>query len=264
MQIICKRADGFHEIASVFCPVGWSDVLEINPAEGRGSASFTSTGIPVPPSKGGNLCEQAYQLLAADFPHLPSVRVHLHKHIPIGAGLGGGSSDGAQTLVALNDLFALGLSSDQLRQYAARLGSDCAFFVDAIPAMATGRGEVLAPFSIAHSNLWIKVIYPGLHISTAEAYAGVVPTEPKAPLESLLRAPIKTWRHSVHNQFEDSLFPKYPVLPALKDRFYQEGAVYASMTGSGSAVYGLFEGTLPETASEQGCPSWEGPVTWGL
>ncbi|GAA4446480.1 4-(cytidine 5'-diphospho)-2-C-methyl-D-erythritol kinase [Nibrella saemangeumensis] len=236
LQITEKRPDGFHNLQSCFYPVGWQDVLEVIPAE---AFQFTSSGQPIPGDPARNLCTRAYDLLAADFA-LPPVQLHLHKIIPIGAGLGGGSADAAFTIRLLNERFGLALTPEQMEHYARQLGSDCAFFIQNKPMYCLEKGDVFEPVNVDLSGYYILLVYPNLAISTAEAYAGVRPRTPNTPLRDLLEAPVTQWRDSVHNDFEDSLFPAYPSLADLKQNLYELGAVYASMSGSGSTVYGIF------------------------
>ncbi len=237
LQITEKRADGFHNLLSCFYPVGWSDALEIVPAD---TVAFTTSGLPIPGDPiAKNLCVKAYELLKADYA-LPPVAMHLHKIVPIGAGLGGGSADAAFALRLLNDQFSLSLTVSELETYARQLGSDCAFFIRNQPVYGIEKGDVFEPVSIDLTGYYIVLVYPSLAISTAEAYRGVRPRRPEVPLRELLQAPVTEWRHTVHNDFEDSLFPAYPQLASLKAQLYEAGALYASMTGSGSTVYGIF------------------------
>ncbi len=245
LQITDRRPDGYHNLLSCFYPVGWSDILEIIPDESRTGSEpedrvqFTATGIPIPGQS--NLCIKAYDALRADF-DLPNVRMHLHKLVPIGAGLGGGSADAALTLKQLNGLFGLGLSLAQLETYARPLGADCAFFIQNRPMYCVQKGDVFEEINVDLRGYHIVMVYPNVAISTAEAYAGIRPHQPEVPLRALLEAPIEQWRNTVHNDFEASLFPRYPVLAGIKAQLYEQGAVYAAMTGSGSTVFGLFSG----------------------
>ncbi|CCH56961.1 4-diphosphocytidyl-2C-methyl-D-erythritolkinase [Fibrisoma limi BUZ 3] len=243
LRITEKRSDGFHNLQSCFYPIGWSDVLELIPAS---EFSFVSSGLDIPGDPARNLCVRAYEFLRADF-DLPPVHMHLHKIVPIGAGLGGGSSDAAFALKLLNERFSLGLTVGQLQDYARRLGSDCAFFVENKPAYCIEKGDVFREISLDLSGYFILLIYPNLAISTAEAYAGVRPRHPEVSLLEQLQTPIETWRDWIHNDFEDSLFPVYPVLGEIKQKLYELGALYASMSGSGSTVYGIFQ--APVTVS---------------
>ena len=238
-----KRADGFHNLQSYFYPVRWRDVLEIIPAS---QVEFSSSGLAIPGNSGDNLCLRAYHLLKADF-DLPPVRMHLHKIVPIGAGLGGGSADAAFALKLLSEQFRLGLNVTQLETYARQLGSDCAFFIQNRPLYCTGKGDVFSEIGVDLSGYYIRLVYPNLAISTAEAYAGVRPQQPVISLAELLERPITDWRDTVQNDFEDSLFPKYPILAQLKQQLYDAGAVYASMSGSGSTIYGIFNAPVADS-----------------
>tara|TARA_B110000467_G_C18299284_1_gene470174 strand:- start:182 stop:934 length:753 start_codon:yes stop_codon:yes gene_type:complete len=233
LHIVSKRADGYHELETIFYPIDWCDVLEIVPSDEQ---QFTSSGLAIPGK--GNLCLDAYHLLKADF-DISAVHIHLHKVIPIGAGLGGGSSDAAFTLKGLNELFDLKLSNEQLRAYAVQLGADCPFFVENKPMLATGIGEVLSPIELDLSNYHLAIVKPDIHVSTAEAYSSVVPNQPTHSLADLIRQPIADWQ--VQNDFEKSVFAQYPEVEKLKQSLYEKGAVYAAMSGSGSAVFGLFK-----------------------
>ncbi|WP_439881669.1 4-(cytidine 5'-diphospho)-2-C-methyl-D-erythritol kinase [Pontibacter sp. MBLB2868] len=235
--VTAKRPDGFHDLQSCFYPVQWTDALEILPAE---ADSFETSGLAVPGDPGSNLCVKAYELLQKDF-GLPPIQMHLHKVIPMGAGLGGGSADAAFTLRILNKLFELNLRADALEDYARILGSDCAFFVRNKPVIATERGDVFTDADVNLRGYTCVIVYPGIHITTAEAYSSITPTLPDCSMEMLLKQDVKVWKSVLKNDFEDALFPKYPELPQIKEKLYNEGAVYASMTGSGSAVYGLFK-----------------------
>jgi 4-diphosphocytidyl-2-C-methyl-D-erythritol kinase len=236
LNVVSRRPDGFRNLESCFYPVQWCDALEILPAE---EPRFTLSGIPVPGNTDTNLCGKAYELLKADY-DLPPVFMHLHKNIPIGAGLGGGSADAAFALRLLNELFHLDLSTTQLQDYARRLGSDCAFFIRNQPVFATERGDIFEDIHLDLSGYGCTVVYPDLHITTAEAYSQVVPQTPAQPLLAALQQNISTWKDTVKNDFEAALFPRYPVLGEIKVQLYQSGALYASMTGSGSAVFGIF------------------------
>lgn len=252
-----KRQDGFHNLETVFYPVELSDILEIGHSEGEeGSYTFCNTGIEVGGDAEHNLIIKAYRLLAAEH-HLPAVSVHLHKVIPFGAGLGGGSADAAFMLKALNDYFDLKLSDVQLAGYAATLGSDCAFFIRNCPAFASGRGELLEEISLSLKDYRMVIMKPDFGVSTAEAYAGIRPQAATFNLRQLVHLPIEEWKEVVKNDFEKNVFAKYPVLARLKQQLYDAGAIYASMSGSGSALYGLFEqGSSPHLECP-GCFVWQ-------
>lgn len=240
LDILRRRADGYHDIDTLMYPVReLHDGLEVLPHSGQ-EPLLTTSGIPTdcPPEK--NLVYKAWRAVDEIY-HIGGVRIHLHKNIPSGAGLGGGSSDAAFTIKALNDIFSLGMTDEQAEQIAATLGSDVPFFIRNIPSFCTGRGEIMQPADIDLSGYEIKIIKPDVHVSTAEAYAGCTPHIPDTPLCERLAAPIAQWQSSVVNDFEPSVLAAHPEIAALKERFISEGAVYASMSGSGSAVYGLFK-----------------------
>jgi 4-diphosphocytidyl-2-C-methyl-D-erythritol kinase len=244
LHVINRRTDGFHTIESVFYPVNFCDMLEVVEESGGQSGVITigSSGISIQGNQDDNLIYKAYQLLHAKYV-LPPVRVHLHKLIPMGAGLGGGSSDAAFMLKLLNAKFSLGLSEDQLAEEAASLGSDCAFFIRNKPAYLLGKGHEMVPYELDLKGYYLVLLYPNVHSNTALAYKHVVRRETLGDAESLkmlLLQPMQTWQSSVQNDFEGSVFGRYPQLAILKKQLYAAGAVYASMSGSGSALYGLY------------------------
>ncbi|MFD2786931.1 4-(cytidine 5'-diphospho)-2-C-methyl-D-erythritol kinase [Hymenobacter rubripertinctus] len=263
LYITSLRPDGFRNLESVFVPLPWSDAFEVLPAAGGAKTDLTLSGIPVPGAPETNLCVKAYALLAADF-DLPPAQLHLHKCVPIGAGLGGGSADAAFALKALNSQFALKLTPEQLESYARRLGSDCAFFIRNQPVFAHSRGDMFEEmdFALALTGTPALVVYPGLHISTAEAYARVQPRAPRHDLRQSLSAPMPTWRDTVSNDFEEALTPFYPILGDIKQQLYAAGATYASLSGSGSAVYGLFPDlpAAPDLPWPAGYTVWSGQL----
>ncbi len=238
LQITRKRADGYHDLLTCFYPVPWYDVLEIVPAQ---SFSFSISGIPVPGSPDDNLCVRAYQILKEAYGIGP-IAMHLLKILPTGAGLGGGSSDGAFTLRTLNRLFNLQLSLEELRTFAARLGSDCAFFIGDKPMMGAGRGDVLSPASVNLKGKYLVIVKPDVQIPTSAAYAMIQPREPAFDLRQIVEkhSPAE-WKNLLTNDFQEVLFKQFPALQTIHGKLYDNGAVYASMSGSGSAVYGLFE-----------------------
>ncbi|MEJ6735929.1 MAG: 4-(cytidine 5'-diphospho)-2-C-methyl-D-erythritol kinase [Flavobacteriales bacterium] len=236
--VVEKRADGFHNIESIFYPVfDLFDVLEVVESK---ELSFTSSGIEIPGSSTSNLCVQAFQLVKSDF-DIPFVTIHLHKVIPIGAGLGGGSADAAFMLKALNELFKLNLTVDQLINYARELGSDCAFFIENKPVYAFNKGDEFENIELDLTPYQLKIEYPNIHIGTKEAYSGIVPLSSKQCLKDIISKPIEEWKSFIENDFEKSVFPSHPSIENVKKKMYADGAVFASMTGSGSAVFGLFE-----------------------
>lgn len=237
LNVLRKRPDGYHDLETLFVPYGgFSDVLEITEADSFG-IEIENCGWD--PSR--DLTAQAYELLKADFPALPPVHIRLEKNAPVGAGLGGGSSDAASALKMMNILFGLGLDSAALASYASRLGSDCAFFIYDRPMFGSGRGELLEAFDIDLSGYEIRVEIPrGVAVSTREAYSGIVPHVPEMPLREVLRLPVEEWRGKLVNDFEASVFRAHPEIAELKRSMYERGAVYAAMSGSGSSVFGLF------------------------
>jgi len=236
LRILNKRSDGYHTIDSCLYPIPWHDVLEIIESD---KFEFYQSGITIEGEKEDNLCVKAYQIIKDEY-DIPNVEIHLHKNIPSGAGLGGGSSDASFTLKLLNSIFNLRLSISTLKDYAAKLGSDCPFFIENIPAKATATGTELSAFPIDLSNYWIGVIKPDVHISTKEAYQNVEFTNNDPSLERLLNEPVSNWKSSLINSFEGSIFKTHPELSELKHKMYKDGALYASMSGSGSAIYGIF------------------------
>jgi 4-diphosphocytidyl-2-C-methyl-D-erythritol kinase len=247
LNILSKREDGFHDIATVFYPVPITDAIEIiSTSTNSPSVNFTSSGIAIDGKAEDNICIEAYHLLQKDFPDLPAITMHLHKSIPLGAGLGGGSADGAFTLQLLNKKFNLHLSNESLIKYALHLGSDCPFFIINKPCFATGRGEILKDISLDLTAYQIIVINPGIHINTGWAFSQIKPAFPTRSIESIILEPITNWRSDLVNDFENPVFEKYPAVKVIKETLYQNGAVYAAMSGSGSSVFGIFaKGNLP-------------------
>lgn len=243
LQVIRKRKDNFHDLATCFVPVPFCDVLEVIQ---HSKYAFASSGIAIPGKPEENLCVKAYQLLKRDF-GLQEVSIYLHKLIPIGAGLGGGSADAAFMLKSLNVLFELFLADSLLEDYAVQLGSDCAFFIRNKPVMAHGRGNEFEDITLELTGKYLLLIVPPVHVSTADAYAGITPQVPAENLKEVLtQSPISGWKDHVKNDFEKTVFQKYPVLADLKASLYDWGALYASMSGSGSALYGIFEQEPPQ------------------
>lgn len=244
LHVLEKRADGYHNLETIFYPIPLCDILEIienKTPEDSPSFPLTTSGLQIQGNVSTNLCVKAYKLLKKDFPKMPWVRVHIHKIIPIGAGLGGGSSNGAFALDMYNRLFQLGLSEEQLMRYAATLGSDCAFFIKNKPSYATGRGEMLEEAAVDLSGYNFAVVNPGIYINTGDAFREVKPRWPEASLAQLIRLPVNEWKHVLVNDFEASVFEKHPAIRQVKEALYEAGAIYASMSGSGSTVFGIFE-----------------------
>jgi 4-diphosphocytidyl-2-C-methyl-D-erythritol kinase len=239
LHILGKREDGFHNLETVFYPVAFKDALELLPSPNT-EIEFTATGLAVDGNAADNLCVKAYHLLKKDFPELPAVKIHLHKAIPLGAGLGGGSANAAFMLKLLNEKFKLNLSTDQLINYALRLGSDCPFFIINKPCFATGRGEVLEEISLDLSAYKIVLINPGIHINTGWAFSNITPALPEKSIKEIIQQPISNWKEDLKNDFETAVFAAHPAIKEIKEALYAQGAAYAAMSGSGSTVFGIF------------------------
>jgi 4-diphosphocytidyl-2-C-methyl-D-erythritol kinase len=239
LNIIAKRSDGYHDLETVFYPLPLKDIAELIAADKE--TQFSVSGLKVKGTTEENLCFKAYGLLKKDFPQLPPVKMHLHKVIPMGAGLGGGSADGAFTISLINKKFNLGLSDDKLSQYAMQLGSDCPFFIKNKPCFATGRGEILEQIDLDLSAYKIVVVHPSIHINTAWAFSVINPKSPIKSIREIIKQPVSSWKNELRNDFEEPVFLKFPEIKNIRDIFYNAGAVYASMTGSGSAVFGIFK-----------------------
>jgi 4-diphosphocytidyl-2-C-methyl-D-erythritol kinase len=245
LNIIRKRNDGFHDLETIFYPVRFFDALEIidtgKPGSQQEAISFNESGIPVDGIKENNLCIKAYHLLKKDFTDIAPVQMHLHKAIPVGSGLGGGSADGAFTLLLLNEVFHLNLSASQLINYALQLGSDCPFFIHNKPRFATSRGEISEPVNVDLSRYSIVLVNPGVVISTAQTFSKSAPALPDQSIKEIIGHPVATWKDKLKNDFEKIVFDQHPVIKKIKEELYDAGAVYASMSGTGSTVYGIFE-----------------------
>ena len=244
LNIIAKRTDGYHDLETVFYPLQIKDALEIiegsNAQQPVPNIQYSMSGLQIDCNIESNLCVKAYQLLKKDFAGLPVVNMHLHKAIPTGAGLGGGSANGAFTLKLLNKKFDLGLTDQELISYALQLGSDCPFFIVNKSCFGTGRGENLEPITIDLTGYKLMIVHPGIHINTGLAFSGIQPLKPSKSIKTIIQQPVVSWKEELKNDFEAPIFSQYPELKMIKDSLYDHGAVYASMTGSGSAVYGIF------------------------
>lgn len=241
LNIVRKRPDGYHDLETVFYPIAFPDALEvIRNDHPSGDISFSSTGFEIKGDSENNLCIKAYHLLKKDFSQLPPVKVHLHKCIPAGGGLGGGSADGAFMLRLLNQKFNLGLSKEALISYALQLGSDCPFFIINKPCFATGRGEALEQIELDLSAYKFILVNPNVHVSTAEAFSLLTPIPPLKSIKHIIHQPVETWKAELKNDFEAAVFEIHPEIKSIKEALYEQGAIYASMTGSGSTVYGIF------------------------
>lgn len=241
LNIVDKRPDGYHNLETIFYPIPLEDVLEIKAAEDISSDfELYISGMEVESNADKNLVVKAYKLLKAKF-DLPPIQIFLHKAIPSGAGLGGGSSDASFMLKLLNDYFELQLSTTKLEGLATTLGADCPFFVQNIPTFAQGIGEVFTPIDLSLKGYYLYLIKPEVFISTAMAFSNISPKHPKVSLKDILNLPIEQWRDLMINDFEEPIFKLLPELKQLKDWMYEQGAVYAAMSGSGSTIYGLFK-----------------------
>lgn len=246
LHITEKRIDGYHNIETLFYPVDLKDVLEVVTLNKSNSTEslpidFSSSGISIPGDTANNLCIKAFQLLKKDFPNIPPIQMHLHKIIPMGAGLGGGSADGAFTLKLLNEKYQLNLSQKQLNDYATELGSDCPFFIINQPCYATGRGEILTPISLDLSAYKFVLVHPSIHINTKWAFEQLTPSKPSISINKIIDQPIETWKELLVNDFEAPIFKAHPEISLIKEKLYQQGARYAAMSGSGSTVFGIFK-----------------------
>lgn len=248
LRILGKRDDGFHNLETVFYPIPLHDGLEIISSTNNETSCITS-GRSIHVQSDDNICTKAYYLLKRDFQFLPPIEIHLHKTIPSGAGLGGGSSDGAYTLVLINKKWRLGLTEKQLINYASGLGSDCSFFITNAPRFATGRGEVLEPVATDLATYKIILVHPGVHINTGWAFSQVNPIPTGQSIKEVILQPITCWREGLHNDFEKPVFQAYPEIELIKKELYANGAIYASLSGSGSTVYGVFAKDAPPNFS---------------
>ena len=244
LNIVSKRADAYHNIETIFYPLKWCDAVEIIPGSDNNALSasphFTQSGLSIPGKETDNICLKAYRLLKKDFPGIPAVNMHLHKTIPAGAGLGGGSANGAFTLLLINKKFNLNLSLKQLVEYALQLGSDCPFFIINEPLYATDRGEKMETISLNLSSYSFLVVHPAIHINTGWAFSQVTPARSERSVKTIVQQPVETWKEELVNDFELPVFSQYPQIAEIKKLLYDNGALYASLSGSGSSVYGIF------------------------
>lgn len=242
LNIVKKRQDGYHDIETVFYPVNWCDALEIIELKDQAEPFvFSESGLVIQGKKEDNLIFKAWKLIT-EIKSIPAIKVHLHKNLPMGAGLGGGSADAAFFINLVNKKFDLHLSYLEKSELASKLGSDCSFFINNEPVLAIGKGNVFSPISIDLSNYYLLVVYPNIHSNTKNAYDGIVPKPPKTDLRSVIEnEPISEWKKHLVNDFEETVFIKYPQIKTLRDSFYENGALYACMSGSGSSVFGIFD-----------------------
>lgn len=252
LNIIRKRPDGFHDLETVFYPLPLFDVLEALPSD---KLNFNYSGLRIPGKEDSNLCMRAWLLLRKEFPSLPELGIWLHKLIPVGSGLGGGSSDAAHMLRLLNEMFDLGLPPGRLFHYALQLGSDCPFFLFNQPCLARGRGELMDAVPVNLSAYGFLLVNSGIHVDTAWAFSQISPAIPPVSLKEIIQEPLTSWKSLLLNDFEKPVLLQYPGLKKIKEKLYEAGAVYASMTGSGSSFYGIFrKNRLPSIKFEEN--SW--------
>jgi len=236
-----KRADGFHNIETAFYPVSWCDALEVILSDTRSPFELSTSGLNITGNQKDNLLYKVYEQVSA-IKKLPNIKVHLHKHIPMGAGLGGGSSDAAFFINLLDKKFELGLNTEIKHSIATKIGSDCAFFLENNPVFAHGKGDLFKPLNADLSKYYILIVFPDIHSNTKEAYEGLTPKKNEVNLKEIIETqPLKDWKNSLFNDFEPGIFKKYPAVKDLKEQLYKLGALYASMSGSGSSVFGIFE-----------------------
>ncbi|WP_372754517.1 4-(cytidine 5'-diphospho)-2-C-methyl-D-erythritol kinase [Labilibaculum sp.] len=240
LNIVEKRADGFHNIETLFYPIPLLDGLEIVESKSKKTYEFTSSGIPIHINDKDNIVCKAFELLRSRY-SIPPTKIHLHKNIPFGAGLGGGSADAAFMIKMLNELYQLNIPHEEMENLAGQLGSDCPFFIKNQAVFAEGKGDVFTECKIDLSGYFILLVKPDIHIGTPEAYANTTPAIPKQSLKIVSKEPIKNWKNLIFNDFENSIFPNHPELAEIKYKLYEMGAVYASMSGSGSSLFGLFK-----------------------
>jgi 4-diphosphocytidyl-2-C-methyl-D-erythritol kinase len=255
LSVTGKRTDSFHDIETVMIPVNLSDSLEIISSDDK-KTDLSISGLEVGGATEENLVMKAYRELKKDF-DLPAVRMWLHKVVPAGAGLGGGSADAACALRLLNAIFGIGLSQTGLEHYAGKLGSDCPFFIAAKPVIASGRGDQFEPVKVALNNSYITIVKPAVEINTREAYSWIIPQQKALSLRQVAGLPLQEWKNYIMNDFEPVVFGKHPEVKAIKEKLYALGAVYASMTGSGSAVYGIFDEKINTSYDFPGCTVFE-------
>ncbi len=246
LNIVEKRADGYHNLETIFYPIQLQDALEVKASSKDAEADYTLhiKGTPIAGEAADNLVVKAYLLLKEKY-QLPPVDIHLFKHIPMQAGLGGGSADGAFMIKLLNEKFRLGMSLSEMEETSSRLGADCAFFIQNQPVFATGIGDRFEPIRLSLAEYHLVLIKPSVSVPTRDAFARIKPHRPEQSLKEIITQPVETWRDTMKNDFEDSVFALYPEIAAIKDKLYDLGAVYASMSGSGSSVYGIFREALP-------------------
>ena len=235
LNIVEKRPDGYHNLETIFYPIHMQDALEVTKLEEEEEVDYKLkvSGVPIEGEPESNLVVKAYRLLKKDFPEMAPINIHMFKHIPTGAGLGGGSSDAAFMIKLLNEKFNLNLSIEKMEEYAAILGADCAFFIQNKPVFASGIGNIFESINLSLKGYYIVLVKPDIFVSTKDAFAHILPIRPNLSLKEIVRMPVETWRATMKNDFEESVFQKYPEIAAINDKLYDLGAIYASMSGSG-------------------------------
>lgn len=262
LNIVEKRPDGYHNLETIFYPIPLQDALEITPWEGgERKYKLAQSGIQIAGDDEQNLVVKAYKLLDSLY-NLPPIEISLLKHIPSGAGLGGGSADAAFMLCMLNQHFQLNIPNDQLEVYAAQLGADCAFFVENKPTFAEGIGNIFSPIELSLKGYKLLLVKPDIFVSTRDAFAQIKPKRPTISLKEVAKMPVEAWKTYMVNDFEESVFPQFPAITNIKAKLYDMGAIYASMSGSGSSVFALFKGdaTLPKVDFGEGAFVFEAMI----
>lgn len=238
LSVVERRPDGYHNLETVFYPIPLHDMLEVVLTDGPEPYRFSSSGLAIAGDPEKNICVKAYRRVSERYP-IPPIGICLHKMVPMGAGLGGGSADGAYMVRLLNDMFDLKMTDDEMRRMVAPIGADCPFFVDARPAYATGIGDRLEPVGLDLGGWWLTLVKPDIFVSTAEAYRGVTPDRPRHSVRDVVGLPVAEWRGRLVNDFEQTVFALHPEIAGIKRKLYECGCVYAAMSGSGSSVFGL-------------------------
>lgn len=263
LNIVEKRPDGYHNLETIFYPIPLQDALEITPWEGgERKYKLAQSGIQIAGDDEHNLVVKAYKLLDSLY-NLPPIEINLLKHIPSGAGLGGGSADAAFMLCMLNQHFQLNIPNEQLEVYAAQLGADCAFFVENKPTFAEGIGNIFSPIELSLKGYKLLLVKPDIFVSTRDAFAQIKPKRPTISLKEVAKMPVEAWKTYMVNDFEESVFPQFPAIVDIKAKLYDMGAIYASMSGSGSSVFALFKGdaTLPKVDFGEGAFVFEAMIS---
>jgi 4-diphosphocytidyl-2-C-methyl-D-erythritol kinase len=238
LSIVSKRQDGFHNLETIFYPLAIRDALEIIPSD---STEIILSGLKIGGVSEDNLVLRAFGMLKKNYPSVSHLEIHLHKVIPMGAGLGGGSSDAAEMILLMNSYFNLQIPAKEMNDFAAEMGSDCPFFLQSDPCFARGRGEILEPIKLDLSGYSIILVHSEIHIKTAWAYSRIKLAKRGHDLKESILQPVQSWPQLIHNDFESSVFEEYPLLRKIKEKLYAAGALYAAMTGSGSTIFGIFE-----------------------